>query len=596
MKWPSPRSWFPVLRKELVEQGARKRTYLVRVLYGWALLLAFFAVFYDEFFAAGVDVWQVLGRGSDMFELIVRLQFVGIFIFLPAMMSGVLTSEKERESFSLLLLTPLRPWEILLQKYFGRLVPMFTFLLLSLPLLAISYSFGGVSTASLYGGVFLLLLCCLQVGAMALMCSAFCRTSAQAFICSYLVGLAVYLGPKVFALLAETFNYYRHIDEDVVFAMFPVFLFVETQGDSFGVVLARSIPALVSTGAFLLMARVFVVRRAFVSRGSFTLRAFNWLDAFWHRANRLTGGIVLIREPDTLPEDNPIAWRQTHKKALGKLSHLLRILLLIEVPVLFIASAFSYTLGVSAQVEGLGMVVAFLWVLAGLILTVVGTSAFVSERTSRTLDLLLVAPMTGADIIRQKARGLWRLVIILAIPIATVVLWESRLERSWPAGFTYGFSAPLYLVSSALSLLVYPSLIVWVSLWIGLKVRTAARAVMTAMVVMVMWCLLPWFIAILVDLSHVRWFDLDNAPFSYFVLLSPASIIGFTEWWRSHAWEMFEAPPLVPIVLNHLWYGAILFLVRRRCLRRADRYLGRVEGRDLSRRRRRFLPRPAGTS
>ena len=41
----------------------------------------------------------------------------------------------------LLLLTELRPWQIVLQKYAGGLVPMLTFLMLGMPLAAIAYAF-----------------------------------------------------------------------------------------------------------------------------------------------------------------------------------------------------------------------------------------------------------------------------------------------------------------------------------------------------------------------------------------------------------------------------------------------------------------------
>jgi hypothetical protein len=42
----------------------------------------------------------------------------------------------------------------------------------------------------------------------------------------------------------------------------------------------------------------------------------------------------------------------------------------------------------------------------------------------------------------------------------------------------------------------------------------------------------------------------------------------------------YGTSPLVPVVLNYLWHGAILLLVRWRCLARADRYLGRIPGRS----------------
>ena len=138
------RSPMPLLGKELAEQAARKRTYVLRCAYAALLFIAFCVVFYGE--AREVrSGFELLGRGRGMFVALVYIQFVGVLAFLPATMSGVITQEKEQRSLELLLLTDLRPSEILLQKYLGHLIPIFTFLLLSLPLLAICYAFGGVS-------------------------------------------------------------------------------------------------------------------------------------------------------------------------------------------------------------------------------------------------------------------------------------------------------------------------------------------------------------------------------------------------------------------------------------------------------------------
>ena len=131
------RSPLPLLTKDLTELAARKRSYIFRVVYALALFAAFLLFFQSTLPRSVPNLLYILGSGRQMFEFLIIMQFFGVFIFLPAMMSGVLTYEKERDSLSLLFLTRLRPWEIVLQKYLGRLVPMFTFLLLSLPLLAV---------------------------------------------------------------------------------------------------------------------------------------------------------------------------------------------------------------------------------------------------------------------------------------------------------------------------------------------------------------------------------------------------------------------------------------------------------------------------
>ena len=41
-------------------------------------------------------------------------------------------------------------------------------------------------------------------------------------------------------------------------------------------------------------------------------------------------------------------------------------------------------------------------------------------------------------------------------------------------------------------------------------------------------------------------------------------------------WEIFRLHPAFPIALTYLWYVGLLAVLRHRCLKHADRYLGRV--------------------
>jgi hypothetical protein len=119
---------FPLLSKELAERAARPRTYWLRV--GAALLL--FGGFWfnnDNILKRGaLEPSSVLGAGRQMFEATILFIFICIYAFVPAMLCGVVTHEKERDSLVLLLLTRMRPWQIALQKYLGGLIPALTLL------------------------------------------------------------------------------------------------------------------------------------------------------------------------------------------------------------------------------------------------------------------------------------------------------------------------------------------------------------------------------------------------------------------------------------------------------------------------------------
>lgn len=103
----------PLLRRELSELSARRRTYVFRVL------------------SAVVIV------------------------------AGVITMEKERKTLGLLFVTRPSPLMIVLEKPGSRLLPMLTLLLITFPMLAFAYSLGGLDRLWLLATFWLLFRECL---------------------------------------------------------------------------------------------------------------------------------------------------------------------------------------------------------------------------------------------------------------------------------------------------------------------------------------------------------------------------------------------------------------------------------------------------
>ena len=87
----------PLAAKELIEQAARRRTYVARTVYAVLLFATcLFASWGDAFRQTGP--LSMLGSGVNLFEVVVVLQFVGIVLFMPARTCGAITTEKERDS------------------------------------------------------------------------------------------------------------------------------------------------------------------------------------------------------------------------------------------------------------------------------------------------------------------------------------------------------------------------------------------------------------------------------------------------------------------------------------------------------------------
>jgi ABC-type transport system involved in multi-copper enzyme maturation permease subunit len=609
---------FPLLAKELTEAAARRRTYVARVLYA-VLLYALFATFMPRWlWQPGTSPLQAMGAGRQLFQQLIMLQAAGIALFLPALMCGRIAQEKERDSLVLLLLTELRPWQIVLQKYAGGLVPMLTFLLLGMPLAAIAYAFGGVTDATLFGQLAALVVTALQVGAIALFCSAWCRTTVSAFLATYFIGAAFYAGPPLlFLILKEVFysaalvrgiNWWQYDDYFFLHIPFAVvdLAGVSRSGGTFNALrLAKyAMPSLLSIPLFLTFARVALVRRAFAPPSHFFLKIFRRIDGWMKRSNHIVGNVMLIRERENLPGDQPIYWRETARRALGKVNYLVRMLVVVQIPVVFLCG-FLGSVGYGGQCEELSVVAAFLVAMATIGLSVQAANTIVSERVHQTLEVLLTTPLSGHDIVRQKARALNRLAWVAAVPLLTVFGTELWIEAgmgplSWGSSMLYRGDGWLAYAVCAVSLVaIYLPMIIWLSLWIGLRVRTRFRAIVTALVTLVLWVALPivaveavesfrgsstpavnaiallspYTVGMLNEETHLRDFPFeDERVYSTSMLrqfpdnfppLDPLAL-----WWR-----MLSPWPL--IVLNAVLYGTITLLIRRHALANADRWLRR---------------------
>lgn len=588
----------PVLAKELTEQAARRRTYVIRTIY--ALLLFAVAGLQIVSLVGYItrDPLQVLGQGGQLFSFLVGLQFIGIYLFMPALVCGVVTAEKERNSLGLLFLTRLGPWTILIEKLASRLVPMFTFLLLSLPVLAFAYALGGISLRSLWLAVWYLVITVLQVGALGLACSAYFRTTPSALIACYLLGMTMYFAPPIlqaFELVRFDFLLSSVLQivglPDVILArspelsmlLFGPFVF-------FGLVptlsvwqaLLVSIPMLLSVLFWLGMARLCVVRRAFVTSGHPLIRLFNSLDRFFTALNnRLTRGVVLIHDRTALPADQPVAWRETSKKSLGKGRYLLRILLVFEAPLILYCLLATAD---DALLPMISVIVLLLWIAVGLIVTVSAANLVAGERARQTFDVLLATPITGRQLVEQKFRGIRRLMLVLSVPLVTLFLfqcsWRGAIRDagrdSWVLG---GFSdTALYLVCSFLSVIVYLPLAAWMSFFIALKIHSQGKAIVASLAAVVLWVLFPFVVIfpIIIVCQVFLGFPINGPPeelmFTAF-LLSPVWLVPVNEF---AYWEDLRLDvPAVQVTLHFMLQTAVLFAFRHRCLDSADRLLGR---------------------
>ena len=159
----------PLIKRELIELAQRKRTYVLRTV----CLIIFALIFLTAYASAtyrAVNMMNMLGQGREMTAILFVTLMVTIYALAPAMACGAITTEKEKQTLGLLLISKLSPFGIVVEKILSRMLPLMSLVIVASPLFAICYLFGGVTSTDSILGVALLLFVVLQITAVAIFC------------------------------------------------------------------------------------------------------------------------------------------------------------------------------------------------------------------------------------------------------------------------------------------------------------------------------------------------------------------------------------------------------------------------------------------
>ena len=549
---------FPLLIKELTEQSARKRTYVLRFVYATFLLLAFALVYQQSARFMSDQSLGMIGKGGDLFEALFYCQYWAILLLMPALAAGSLTSEKEQGSLTILLLTDLGPWELVLQKWLSRLVTVGSFLLLSMPLMGLCYAFGGLEAERLVLGIYILLLICMQTAAVAIALSAWCRGSIVALLGTYSFLLVMYAGPALWNFISEGGNW---SGTNQLEPFWPGNLLFSGK-NAFLKSIESSIPILLSIIAALSFARWALPRRAQITGSGLFLSLFRRLDVLFERGDAKLGRQSHRRD---LPDHNPVAWRELHRRTLANWRYMIRFLVPLIGLLFFIFSLIAYygrIQGINSFLQIGGMT---LLLLALLIVLALGSTVISTERSQQTLDVLLTTPMTARSILAQKLRGLQRVsrtltfIGLLMVLCAPHSLTSSYSRSNWVAAIAY--------------FIILPPLFTWFAVAIGLLIHNRNRALILSVTGGCLWLdVVMGMVYFFEKVIHIS----SGSSAALIIYFTPGylPILNVIKGEMDH---MFGGAPLV-ITIFILWHGGLWFFLRWWCLRHADRLMRRGAG------------------
>lgn len=173
----------PVLQRELVVN--------LRMTRGFLLLFAYVALLGLLVYAAWpADQTLDLARPEEAKKL-VNLFFFGQYLLVslmtPSFAAGAITGERERESYEMLLASPLRPGAIVLGKLAASLTPLAELMICSLPIVMLCLPLGGVSLYEVLAAYFAMMCSVALFGMISLWCSSFFNRTSASLVASYML-------------------------------------------------------------------------------------------------------------------------------------------------------------------------------------------------------------------------------------------------------------------------------------------------------------------------------------------------------------------------------------------------------------------------
>jgi ABC-type transport system involved in multi-copper enzyme maturation permease subunit len=485
----------PILVRVVTAGGKRQRHLYARIAY-LAILLVVLILFGTRRDVSLAD----LAKGSTQTFMWVSMVQLFLMAFIaPVFTAGAITQEKDSNTYSILLTTPLSNAQIVLGSLLSRLYFVWVLLLSGLPIFCITMIYGGVTTAEVFESFALAACTGLVTGALAITISVL-KVGTRRTIFAFFVGIAVYLlaigalgytnwgqvpeapfGPinermswlapihPYLALLVVTGQTPAPAPADVFHYGWPGrWLLAYPQ---YGYILITT----------LMSAGLIVVSLIFVRRGT-REGEITWL-------NRLTDFFAprALGERRRKPRRvwrNPIAWREAATRASAGGRSATRWLFLvagIAVGVFLLWAVLSGWRGLSPKAAPLWLT-ALIWIeLAVILLVVTNTAAstLTREKESQTMELLLTTPLTSNYIVWGMLQGLISFALpFIAVPAVTLLLFVVADLLVRPIG---SMGIPLESVLLVPVLMVaFTSVAAMVGLQFSLTSRKTIQAVMYA--------------------------------------------------------------------------------------------------------------------
>lgn len=139
--------------------------------------------------------------GQALFAVLAFMELFMICAITPAVTAGAISGEKEKQTYDMLLATPLSPTRILWGKLISALSYVFLLIFAGIPLASVVFIFGGVALSDMLRALVVLLGVAVAYGILGLFMSSLFGRTGRATVASFITVIMLMVGPLFVAVL-----------------------------------------------------------------------------------------------------------------------------------------------------------------------------------------------------------------------------------------------------------------------------------------------------------------------------------------------------------------------------------------------------------
>ncbi len=144
--------------------------------------------------------------GQMLFTGLAFLLLLIIAAITPSITAGEISGEREKQTYEMLLATPLSPASILWGKLIAAMSYIFLIIFAAIPMASLVFIYGGVSIRDMVKALATLLVVAIMFGVIGLFFSALLNRSGRATVLSYLTVALLLFGPLFAAVMVGVMN------------------------------------------------------------------------------------------------------------------------------------------------------------------------------------------------------------------------------------------------------------------------------------------------------------------------------------------------------------------------------------------------------